>query len=596
MSGYTGRDPRSGRLVTVTVEDDVVRHVRTRDDDGAAHPWIAPGLVDLQVNGFGGHDVNGPGVTADDVVALTAALARAGTTTFVPTVVTASEEDIDRSLRAVVEARRRDPAVRHAIPFVHLEGPHISEEDGPRGAHPLDQVRPPDVAELDRWQATADGLVGIVTISPHHPGSVEYTEAATATGVVVAVGHTHAGPEQIRAVVDAGATLSTHLGNGAHAVLARHPNYIWAQLAEDRLTAGFIADGHHLPGDTLTAMLRAKGLDRSVLVSDSVALAGLPAGSYETPVGGHVELSDDGRLNVAGTPYLAGAARSLADGVAEVCRLAGLSLADALRLATTNPSRLVPGRGRLVPGAPADLVLFDHSPGDRSLTLRQVVAGGARGGVSARGPVRAGVAVRDVTPGPGCLMSGFVARTSPATGAHDTLLVQALVVEDTAVVTVDVVGLHEEDCGTVRRRCPLPDDRVVVHATHTHGGPVSMRGRLGSPRDEGWWQRVLDACVNAVTEAVEKQEPAIVRAGYAEAPGIARNRRRPDGPVDDAVPVVRLERDDGSVLATVVSYACHPVVLGADNTLLTADYPGVVRRRLSEATGGAHAVPHRLRR
>ncbi|MCK6210799.1 hypothetical protein KZX45_09620 [Georgenia sp. EYE_87] len=182
-------------------------------------------------------------------------------------------------------------------------------------------------------------------------------------------------------------------------------------------------------------------------------------------------------------------------------------------------------------------------------------------------------------------MSGFAARTSAATGVHDPLLVQAVVVGDTAVVSVDVIGLHEEDCATIRARCPLPEDRVVVHATHTHGGPVSMRGRLGHPRDELWWDRVVDACADAVAEARRTQVPVTIRAGYAPAPGVARNRRRPGGPVDHALPVVRLEREGGAALATVVSYACHPVVLGADNTLITADYPGVLRRRVGEATG-----------
>jgi N-acetylglucosamine-6-phosphate deacetylase len=123
-------------------------------------------------------------------------------------------------------------------------------------------------------------------------------------------------------------------------------------------------------------MLRAKGLDRSVLVSDSVALAGMSPGEYVTPVGGAVVLTSDGRLAEAGTPYLAGAARSLADGTAEVCRLAGIGLGDALRLATANPGRFVPGRGRLFPGAPADLLLFDHSEGDRALRIRQVIVAG----------------------------------------------------------------------------------------------------------------------------------------------------------------------------------------------------------------------------
>ncbi|WP_219412397.1 hypothetical protein [Pseudonocardia nigra] len=200
--------------------------------------------------------------------------------------------------------------------------------------------------------------------------------------------------------------------------------------------------------------------------------------------------------------------------------------------------------------------------------------------------MRAGVAVRDVTPRPGAAMSGFVAREARASGVHDPLLVHALVVEDTALVTVDAVGLHEDDCAEIRRRCGLPAERVVVHATHTHGGPASMRGRLGGPVDATWLDGVIATCVDAVDAARAAREPVEVLAGYGADPGVARNRRRPGGPVDDALPVVHLRRPDGSLLAAVVSYACHPVVLGADNTLLTADYPGVVRRILGERLGG----------
>jgi neutral ceramidase len=200
--------------------------------------------------------------------------------------------------------------------------------------------------------------------------------------------------------------------------------------------------------------------------------------------------------------------------------------------------------------------------------------------------VRAGVAVRDVTPPAGAALSGFAARTARATGAHDPLLVHALVVEDTALVTVDVVGLHEDDCAEIRRRCALPADHVVVHATHTHGGPVSMRGRLGGPVDEAFIAALVTTCAEAVDAAHAAREPVQVRAGYGAGPGVARNRRRPDGPVDDALPVLHLRRPDGSLLAGVVSYACHPVVLGADNTRFTADYPGVVRRVLAERLGG----------
>lgn len=374
MTSYSGLDPATRRPLTVRVEDGRIVDVRTAE--GEVDCWLAPGLIDLQVNGFGGFDVNGSEVTAEAVVELGRALAAAGTTTFVPTVITADEEEIVASLRAVAAARAADRATRDAIPFAHVEGPHLSDEDGPRGVHPLDLIRPPDVAEFSRWQRACDGLVGMVTLSPHFSEAPAYVAELCRAGVTVAIGHTAATPEQIVAAVDAGASFSTHLGNGAHAVLPRHPNHLWTQLADDRLTASFIADGHHLPADTLTAMIRAKGIERSVLVSDAVALAGSEPGEYKTPVGGTVHLSADGRLTYAGTPYLAGAARSLADGVASAVRLARVSLGDAVRMATTTPGRFAGGRGVLRPGAPADLVLFDWEPGELSLRLRSVVRSG----------------------------------------------------------------------------------------------------------------------------------------------------------------------------------------------------------------------------
>ena len=367
----TGRDPATGRTLCVTTEGAVIADVRPAPDPGDGL-WLAPGLVDLQVNGFDGHDVNAPDVTTETVAGLVRALWRAGVTTVVPTVVTAAEDRITRAVRVIGQARDADPAVAHAIPYVHVEGPFISGQDGPRGVHDPAHIRPASIEELRRW----GDLVGMVTVSPHDEAAIDFIKAAATAGVRCAIGHTHADPEQVTRAADAGAELSSHLGNGAHAVLARHPNYLWAQLAEDRLTAGFIADGHHLPADTFTAMLRAKGLDRAHLVSDSTALAGRPPGRYRTPVGGEVELSPEGRLSYVGTPYLAGAARTLADGVATAIAMAGLPLAAALRLATVNPGRFAGGRGALRPGAAADLITFAWQPGDRTLGIAAVVAGG----------------------------------------------------------------------------------------------------------------------------------------------------------------------------------------------------------------------------
>ncbi len=373
----TGRDPATGDPIAIRVADGRILAVlpaapggEERGDDA----WIAPGLIDLQVNGYAGHDLNAepdPAVCAR----LARALLREGTTTFLPTLITASEAALTARLRAIAEARR-DPLVAAMVPGIHVEGPWISPDDGPRGAHPVEHVRPPDLAEFTRWQDACGGLIGLLTLSPHWPNAPAAIHALAASGVRIALGHTGASPAQIEAAVSAGATMSTHLGNGIAAMLPRHPNALWSQLADDRLAASFIADGHHLPPATLRAMLRAKGLDRAVLVSDSAALGGMPPGDYDQPIGGRVRLEASGRLGTIGTPYLAGAARPLAAGVATVLRDAGLSLADALRLATGNPGRLLGGRGTLERGAPADLIRFRLTDG--ALRIEAVLLRGVR--------------------------------------------------------------------------------------------------------------------------------------------------------------------------------------------------------------------------
>ena len=377
VNTFSGRDPITGTIIVVHCEDDRIVQVEhdSTSDPPDLETWLSPGLIDLQVNGYCGHDLNADDLDVDTVRSLARSLLETGVTTFAPTLITASEEKLIRNLRMIAEARRSDPLLLHMIPFIHVEGPHIDASDGPRGAHPAEHVRPPDISEFERWQDASGNLVGMVTLSPHYSEAPAYIRALAGRGVHVAIGHTNATRDQISSAVDAGASLSTHLGNGISQVIPRHPNPIWTQLADDRLHATFIADGHHLPNDALIAMLRAKTPSRSILVSDVVATAGRQPGRYTTSVGASVDLEANGRLRIAGTQYLAGAVTPLKTCVARVASLTGFSLRDAVLMATRSPGRFA-RRGELVPGHAADLIQFRWKYGAPTLEIEQAVAMG----------------------------------------------------------------------------------------------------------------------------------------------------------------------------------------------------------------------------
>lgn len=376
MRIVTGRSPETGQSIAVGIDEGVI--VSIGPAPHAETAWLSAGFIDLQVNGYAGLDLNGPEVGETTIHDLADAMLGVGVTRFVPTLITESKTALTRSLRVLAAARQASPKLTAMIPYVHLEGPYISPNDGPRGAHALGHVRAWDIAEIAELQQASGNLLGMITLSPHNVAAMPFIAAVTKQGIHVAIGHSDASPELIHTAAVAGAVLSTHLGNGVASLLPRHNNLIWAQLADDRLTATFIADGHHLPADTFKAMVRAKGISRSILVSDSVSLAGMPAGVYDTPVGGQVELSDDGRLGLKGTPYLAGAALPLKDGIARAVRDAGVSLAEAITMATANPGRFIGGGGNLRIGGRADLVRFFWQDGDDHLKIDACWLGGER--------------------------------------------------------------------------------------------------------------------------------------------------------------------------------------------------------------------------
>jgi N-acetylglucosamine-6-phosphate deacetylase len=373
-----GRDPATGGAIIVTTAGGLITSVEAAEHGEAQ--WLSAGLVDLQVNGYVGHDLNGVTLDVATVRALCQALLKVGVTSFLPTVITAPEARIVAALRAIREACELHTEVAAMVAGIHVEGPHIAPEDGPRGAHPAADVRPPSVAEFDRWQQAAGGLVKLVTLSPHWSEAPAYIRHLVKGGVAVSLGHTSADAAQIAAAVDAGATLSTHLGNGSHAMLNRRHNHLWPQLADDRLTAMFIADGHHLTPAQLKVMLRAKGAGRTLVVSDTVALGGMAPGKYETPIGGKVVLHASGFLAIDdGTGnYLAGAASPLVAAIPVLVNHVGLTLGEAVELMTSSPGRQVGGRGVLAAGQPADLVALRWDGSNSVPTVDGVWLRGAR--------------------------------------------------------------------------------------------------------------------------------------------------------------------------------------------------------------------------
>lgn len=339
MTSVSARHFETLQPITIQIEDDRIAKISAAAD-APTLPYVSTGFFDIQINGYDGRWFCSPDLTVEDVSHVARALLERGITRFFPTLITAGFDALEHGFRTLQRATEEDPLVDVTVAGYHLEGPYISAEDGPRGAHPLQHVRDADIAEFDRLQAAAGGRIRLLTLAAESPGAPELIRHCRESGVVVSLGHMAAASEQIAAAVEAGAQLSTHLGNGAHGQLRRHPNYLWDQLAEDRLTASVIADGWHLPPAVLNSFLRCKTFDRLVLTCDVSGFGGCAPGVYaEGDVG--VEVLEDGRIVVAGQrQFLAGSGATTGDCVVHMASATDLTLAESVHLATTAPARL----------------------------------------------------------------------------------------------------------------------------------------------------------------------------------------------------------------------------------------------------------------
>lgn len=364
-----GKTPGSETIININIEGGVITHISPYDpavtvDAGSPDLYVCPGFFDPQVNGFGGVDFNGDKVTTDDLHKAARALASTGITSFFPTLITGSQEKALARLRTLTAALEEDPLFRRMCSGIHLEGPYISPEEGFRGAHQPEFIRPPKWEEFEKFQEAGKGQIRLLTLAPEIEGAIPFIERAAKKGIVIGLAHTNASEEILEQAFRAGARLSCHLGNGARALLPRHRNPIQKQLAMDGLLASIIADGVHLPDYVVKNFIRAKGGDRILLTTDSMAGAGAPPGRYTI---GNLEVEideEDGSARFPGTPYLAGSTLTMDRAVGNVIRYSQIPLFSGIQMARQNAARLFPNlREEILPGSPANIVLFEHIEG-----------------------------------------------------------------------------------------------------------------------------------------------------------------------------------------------------------------------------------------
>lgn len=348
--------------------------------------FIAPGLIDIQINGYNsvsfslegpeGPLEGGSKLTIEDVKKVTEALWKEGVTTYFPTLTTNSPDLLLKNIAILAEAKD-EPSLLGSIPGFHLEGPYISEIDGYRGAHPLEHVRQPDWNEfLELFKASGEKIL-LVTLAPEINNAFEFIRKCREKGIIVSLGHQNGSSEIIKQAIDNGAGLATHLGNGCAGLINRHLNPIWPQLADDRLMISFICDGFHLPPEVIQVFYKVKGADNIIITSDVTSYAGMPPGEYKIKTGETIVKTPDGNLKFSGQEGgLYGSASPLAKGVGHIMKVTGCSLAKAIQMTTINPARLhnLKDRGKLEPGKRADIILF--SMDDFNMKIRKTIVRG----------------------------------------------------------------------------------------------------------------------------------------------------------------------------------------------------------------------------
>jgi len=370
-----GRHYESHKPIAIHITGSVIDRIEhLSSDESAAEMFIAPGLIDLQVNGYDGVDFASLDFTIENVIDLTQKLWQKGITTFLPTIITSAPDIYNHSLTIFREAVPH-AEIRGTIPGIHMEGPYLSSIDGYRGAHPLEWIRTPDWDAFQKYNLICGNHISLVTIAPELPGAIEFISKCSENGITVAIGHHAADNEKIDLAIENGAVLSTHLGNACANLIGRHDNVLWPQLAHDGLSASLILDGFHLNREEVIVFFRSKGMDKIILISDMTRFAGVKPGVYNWQ-GTKITVSDDGKVHQADQKILAGASKVLTDGIVNFIEFTGCSLGEAINTASKNPAGLMQleDRGELAPGKRADMIIFRHV--EEKIEILQTYVGG----------------------------------------------------------------------------------------------------------------------------------------------------------------------------------------------------------------------------
>jgi glucosamine-6-phosphate deaminase len=281
-----------------------------------------------------------------------------GITTFLPTVITNSDENICKLVHTIYTACLSDPVVNDCIWGIHVEGPFISPLPGAKGAHDEKYIRAPDWETFQKFQAAAGGKIKLTTMAPEWEGATAFIEKCNTHNILVSIGHSMADSEQIATAVKAGASLATHVGNAVPLLLPRHPNILFDILAEEALYACLITDGIHIPGSFIKVVMKNKG-DHTLLVSDATCFAGMPAGEYQNHIGGTVIVDNEKRVSLKSTPgMLAGAAKSLLEDVEYLINQHLASAGESWKMASTNVAKMLAKNDKTFYNKHDDLVIF----------------------------------------------------------------------------------------------------------------------------------------------------------------------------------------------------------------------------------------------